>query len=78
VVARNGQAQALYLVVETKGYDNRSAIPDPERWKMQSAAHFFRALRQRGMDVHFKTKINNESLADLVLTIDPSLTSTPP
>ena len=75
VVARNGQAQALYLVVETKGYDNRAAIPDPEHWKIQSAEHFFKALRLRGIDVHYKTRINNETLADLVLQIDPSLTS---
>lgn len=78
VIARNGQAQALYLVVETKGYDSRSAIPDPERWKIQSAEHFFKALKTQGLDVQYKTKINSESLADLVLQIDPSLTSTQP
>lgn len=74
VIARNGQAQALYLVVETKGYDNRQDIPERERWKMESAVHFFNALKGKGVEVHYKTKINNDSLAQLVQQIDPSLT----
>lgn len=74
VIARNGQARALYLVVETKGYDNRQEIPERERWKMDSAVHFFNALKANGVEVHYKTKINNDSLAQLVQQIDPSLT----
>ena len=74
VIARNGQAQALYLVVETKGYDNRQDIPERERWKMDSAVHFFNALKGKGIEVHYKTKINNDSLAQLVQQIDPFLT----
>ncbi len=78
VVARNGQAQALYLVVETKGYDHRQDIPERERWKMDSAVHFFNALKNQGIEVHYKTKINNDSLAQLVQQIDPSLTPAAP
>lgn len=74
VIARNGQAQALYLVVETKGYDNRQDIPERERWKMDSAVHFFNALKNKGIEVHYKTKINNDLLAQLVQQIDTSLT----
>lgn len=73
VIARNGQAQALYLVVETKGYDNRQDIPERERWKMDSAVHFFNALKGKGIEVHYKTKINNDSLAQLMHQIDPTL-----
>jgi len=61
-------------VVETKGYDNRQDIPERERWKMDSAVHFFNALKDKGVEVHYKTKINNDSLAQLVQQIDPSLT----
>ncbi len=73
VIARNGQAQALYLVVETKGYDNRQDIPERERWKMDSAVHFFNALKSEGIEVHYKAKINNDSLAQLMHQIDPTL-----
>ena len=78
VIAREGQAQALYLVVETKGYDNRQAIGDKERWKIDSAKQFFNALKEKGIEVHFKTKINNESLAQLMLQMDPQLTQAMP
>lgn len=73
VIARSGHAQALYLVVETKGYDNRQDIPERERWKMDSAVHFFNALKDKGVEVHYKTKINSDSLAQLMHQIDPTL-----
>lgn len=78
VIAQNGQAQALYLVVETKGYDNPQDIPQREQWKIDSARQFFQALQQKGMEVHFKTKINHTSLAQVMHQIDPSLTSSNP
>jgi type III restriction enzyme len=71
---QDGHAQALYLVVETKGYDSLAEIPDKERWKIDSARQFFTALKVQGVDVHFKTKINGTSLAQLINEIDPSLT----
>lgn len=73
VVSQKGRAQSLYLVVETKGYDTLAAIPDPERWKIESARQFFTALKERGVPVDYKTKINNVSLAELVLEIDPTV-----
>ena len=65
-------AQALYLVVETKGYDNDGDIPAKERWKIESARHFFKALqnlptlKEKGIQIHYKTKINGQSLAQLI------------
>jgi hypothetical protein len=35
-VHRQGDAKALYLVVETKGYDNRSDIEEQERFKIET------------------------------------------
>lgn len=75
VLENQGQAEVLYLVVETKGYDSLQDIPDSERWKINSAKQFFEALRQEGIPVHYQTKINHESLAQLINQIDPSLTS---
>ena len=73
VIQQEGQAQALYFEVETKGYDNLQEIPDPERWKIDSAKHFFAALKQHGVDVHYKTKINQDTLAQLMIEIDPAI-----
>lgn len=78
VIAHQGQAQALYLVVETKGYDHPQDIPQREQWKIDSARQFFQALRHQGIEVHFKTKINHTSLVQVLHQIDPSLTSTSP
>jgi type III restriction enzyme len=72
VLARAGKAEALYLVVETKGYDNYSDIPAKERWKIDSAKQFFEALQDlpalkgSGVQIKYQTKINGESLAQLI------------
>ena len=72
VLARDGKAEALYLVVETKGYDNYGDIPTKERWKIDSAKQFFKALQDlpdlkgSGVQVKYQTKINGESLAQLI------------
>ena len=77
VLHHDNQAQALYLVVETKGYDNHSDIPATERWKIKSAESFFQALQKKGVPVQFKTKINQETLAQLIGQIDPALALPP-
>ena len=71
-IAQDGRAQALYLVVETKGYDSRSDIPVKEKWKIDSAKQFFKALqdlpelKEKGVQIRFETKINGERLAQLI------------
>ncbi len=62
-------------MVETKGYDSRTDIPTKEKWKIDSAKKFFEALRElpalkgSGVQVHYQTKINGESLAQLISSI---------
>jgi type III restriction enzyme len=68
-VHRQGDAQALYLVVETKGYASKSEIPTDERCKIDSAKRFFEALRAAGVPVQFETKINGEKLGSLVAEV---------
>ena len=68
--------QALYLVVETKGYDSLGDIAILERQKIDSARHFFKALqdlpelKSKGVKIHYKTKINGESLAQLIASLE--------
>lgn len=69
-VLQAGATQALYLVVETKGYDSRGDIPAREAGKIKSAEKFFSALQALGVPVKFQTKINGESLAQLIAQID--------
>lgn len=71
-IHQGGTAQALYLVVETKGYDNYADIPTKEKWKIDSARKFFKALqelpelKEKGVQIHYQSKINGESLAQLI------------
>ncbi len=70
VIEQQGAAQALYLVVETKGYDSLNEISTKENSKIQSARQFFKALQAQGVPVRYETKINSDSLAQLIAQID--------
>ena len=65
-VLQSDTAQAMYLVVETKGYDHYDNIPADERWKISSAKRFFEALRAQGTPVEFHTKLNGDTLAQIL------------
>jgi type III restriction enzyme len=65
VVAR-GDNQCLYLVVETKGYDSGSELGEKEGFKIKSAEKFFKALQDEGLNVVYKTKLNDDSLECII------------
>ncbi len=67
-VVEDKNKKELYLVVETKGYDDENKIPKKEQRKIDSAKKFFEALKSTdgGIDVSFKTKINKQQLSDMV------------
>lgn len=65
-VVKQGDNQYLYLVVETKGYDSGAEIGDAEKFKIASAVQFFEALKEKGMNVRYETKLNNDSLAGII------------
>jgi type III restriction enzyme len=69
VIAREGNPQALYLVVETKGYDTPQQIGRDEARKINSARRFFTALQNSGVPVQYKTKLNGETLLSLTQDI---------
>lgn len=62
-------------MVETKGYDSPSDIPVKEKWKIDSAKQFFKALqnlpdlKKKGVQIRYETKINGERLAQLTSSI---------
>lgn len=65
-VTQPGRTEAIYLVVETKGYDEESDIGRKEKLKISSARHFFKALKAQGIPVSYHTKLNQEGLTDLI------------
>lgn len=69
LMGAEGEAKALYLVVETKGYDNMQDIPVKERRKIDSAKAFFKALRDSGVPVHFETRLNSDKLTQMIKQI---------
>ncbi len=76
VLHLDGKPNALYMVVETKGYDSFTDVPERERWKIASAQAFFSALeKQHGIKVDFKRKLNGDALGALLAEIDPTLAS---
>jgi type III restriction enzyme len=79
VIQQHGQAQALYMVVETKGYNSPLDIPKRESLKMDSAERFFAALQaQTGNTVHFQRKINSDTLRQILQQINPAMTNPTP
>ena len=70
VIAQDGKAQALYLVVETKGYDSSADMGEKESWKIASARQFFAALQAEHVPVKFATKINQQQLSALLAEMD--------
>lgn len=70
VVNQSGK-KTLYMVVETKGYDLEGEISPNEAIKINAAQAFFRDLKalDNGLEIHYKTKINNQELVDLLAEI---------
>ena len=70
-VIKNEQGKMLYLVIETKGYNSKEEIPQPEQNKISVGEKFCEALKKKnnGLNIHFRTKINRDELGDIILEI---------
>lgn len=69
-VVTHDAKQALYLVVEAKGYDSSNELGKREGYKIASAKRFFDALQNSGVNVSYKTKLNGETLESLISSIE--------
>jgi type III restriction enzyme len=65
-VIETDEKKELYFVVEAKGYDTFEAISDSEKLKIKSAKAFFEALRDKGFNVRYETKLNSPQLSTLI------------
>ena len=70
-VIKNEQGKMLYLVIETKGYNSKEEITQPEQNKISVGEKFCEALKKKnnGLNIHFRTKINKEKLGNIILEI---------
>ena len=58
----------LFLIVETKGYDDAEQIPADEQLKIRYAQKFFASLQEQlgHVKVEYKTRVNTQSLSTLI------------
>lgn len=67
---KNNEGNKLFLVVESKGYDTSTAIPQNEKAKIDFAKKYFEALNQhyknQNIKISFKERINTTQLASLI------------
>ncbi|WP_208390234.1 type III restriction-modification system endonuclease [Helicobacter pylori] len=64
-VVENNDKKVL-LVVETKGGDRESQLRPEEERKISTAKKFFEALKKQGVNIEYKTKLNNKQLSALI------------
>ncbi|WP_459085199.1 restriction endonuclease [Helicobacter pylori] len=64
-VVENNDKKVL-LVVETKGVENESELREEEKRKISTAKKFFEALKKKGVNIEYKTKIKKDQLSALI------------
>ncbi|WQZ94539.1 type III restriction-modification system endonuclease [Helicobacter pylori] len=64
-VVENNDKKVL-LVVETKGVEHENELRDEEKRKISIAKKFFEALKKQGVNIEYKTKLNNDQLSALI------------
>ncbi|GAA9420997.1 type III restriction-modification system endonuclease [Helicobacter pylori] len=64
-VVENNDKKVL-LVVETKGVENENELREEEKRKISTAKKFFEALKKKGVNIEYKTKMEKDQLSALV------------
>ncbi len=58
--------RALNLVVETKDYEQEADLRKAEKYRMECAKEFFKALKADGMDVTFERQLRNDKMVSII------------
>lgn len=66
VVNRGDGKKELNIVIESKGVDMKSTLRGEEKIRIKCAEKFFEQLQLDGIDVKFRTQINNEQMTKIV------------
>ncbi len=64
-VVENNDKKVL-LVVETKGVEHENELREEEKRKISTAEKFFEALKKQGVNIEYKTKLNDDQLSALI------------
>nr|WP_238409878.1 type III restriction-modification system endonuclease [Helicobacter pylori] len=64
-VVENNDKKVL-LVVETKGIEHENELRHEEERKISTAKKFFEALKKQGVNIEYKTKLNDDQLSALI------------
>ncbi len=64
-VVENNDKKVL-LVVETKGVEKESELREEEQRKISTAKKFFEALKKKGVNIEYKTKMKKDQLSALI------------
>ncbi|TPH97419.1 type III restriction-modification system endonuclease [Helicobacter pylori] len=64
-VVENNDKKVL-LVVETKGVEHESELREEEKRKISTAKKFFEALKKRGVNIEYETKLKKDQLSALI------------
>ncbi|MCX7929019.1 MAG: type III restriction endonuclease subunit R, partial [Patescibacteria group bacterium] len=69
-VIKTSKGNKIYLVVEAKGYQSHTAIPEDEKAKIDFAKKYFEALaehyKNQNIKITFKERVNRTQLAALI------------
>ncbi|CAA6803032.1 MAG: Type III restriction-modification system restriction subunit (EC [uncultured Sulfurovum sp.] len=68
-VIEKDDKKELYFIVETKGYDNFDDISIKEKLQIKSAEAFFQKLKEEGVNVEYRTKLNSPELSQMISDI---------
>ena len=70
-IVKTTEGKKIFLIVEAKGYQTSSAIPQDEKNKIEFAKKYFEALnehyRDKNIKISFKERINKTQLATLIM-----------
>ncbi len=68
-VVEQDNKKELYFIVETKGYDDFNDISTKEKLQIESAKAFFKELKNKSVNVEYKTKLNSPELSAMISDI---------
>lgn len=58
--------QTLNLVVETKDYEQEADLRKVERYRIECAEEFFKALKADGINVIFERQLRNDKMVSII------------
>lgn len=68
-VVKDGSGQTLFLVVETKGYDSETEVPEDQKKKIDYGRRFFESLQKTlpaDTKVRFRRRLNLDGMSEIL------------